>query len=204
VSEYGHAKRAGELAAEAWSDRVPITIIRPGIVFGPWDRNLLPMFRSIAKLGIHPIPTFAPPPLSLIDVRDLIDVLLRAAECGTRVGKHDDGRASAAGYYHACSSEHPTYAELGRLAADAVGRRHVFLFHLAEPLPWLVGGVSQVIARLTHHATLVNLDKMRESIQPSWAASPRAIHEELGFAEPYSLRQRLCQTVAWYRAQGWM
>ena len=113
-----------------------------------------------------------------------------------------DAGESAAGHYFACSDQHPTYAELGRMTADAVGRRHVFLFHMAEPLPWLVAGVAQVIARLAHQAQVVNLDKMRESIQPSWAASPRAIREELGFTEPYSLRQRLDQTAAWYRETG--
>jgi nucleoside-diphosphate-sugar epimerase len=203
VSDYGHSKRAGEVAAAAWSNRLPITIVRPGIVFGPWDRLILPVFRSIARLGIHPVPTFAPPPLSLIHVQDLVDILLRAAERGLRVGRHKEGE-SAAGHYFACSDEHPTYAELGRMTADAVGRRHVFLFHMAEPLPWLVAGVTQVIARLAHQAAVVNLDKMRESIQPSWAASPRAIREELGFEESYSLQQRLCQTAAWYREQGWI
>lgn len=203
VSDYGHSKRAGEVAAADWSHRVPTTIIRPGIVFGPWDQLLLPMFRSIARLGIHPIPTFAPPPLSLIHVHDLVDILLRAAERGQRVGRLDEGEA-AAGHYFACSDEHPTYAELGRMTADAVGRQHVFLFHMAEPLPWLVAGVAQMITRLARQPAIVNLDKMRESLQPSWAASPRAIREELGFEEPYSLRQRLCQTTAWYREQGWI
>jgi nucleoside-diphosphate-sugar epimerase len=164
---------------------------------------MLPVFRSIAKLGIHPVPTFAPPPLSLIHVQDLVDILLRAAEHGLRVVQHGEGE-SVAGHYFACSAEHPTYAELGRMTADAVGRRHVFLFHMAEPLPWLVAGVTQVIARLARQAQVVNLDKMRESIQPSWAASPRAIREELGFEESYSLQQRLCQTAAWYREQGWI
>lgn len=203
VSDYGHSKRASEVAVAAWSNRVPATIIRPGIVFGPWDRLLLPMFRSIAKLGIHPIPTFAPPPLSLIHVQDLVDILLRAADRGLRVSQHD-GVESSAGHYFACSEEHPTYSELGRMIADAFGRRHVFLFHLAEPLPWLVAGVAQVLAGLAHQASVVNFDKMRESIQPSWAASPHAIREELGFTEPYPLQQRLCQTTAWYREQGWI
>ncbi len=203
VSDYGHSKRAGEIAAAAWSHRVPVTIIRPGIVFGPWDRLILPVFRSIARLGIHPIPTFAPPPLSLIHVQDLVDILLRAAERGLRLVRHDEGH-SAAGHYFACYDQHPTYAELGRMTAAAVGRRHVFLFHMAEPLPWLVAGVAQVIARLARQAHVVNLDKMRESIQPSWAASPRTTRDQLGFDEPCSLQQRLDQTAAWYRQQAWI
>jgi nucleoside-diphosphate-sugar epimerase len=204
VSRYGHSKRAGELAARAWADRVPTTIVRPGIVFGPEDRLLLPMFRSIARLGIHPVPTFDPPPLSLIHVADLVEILLRAAARGTRIGGETNGKSSGAGCYFACSDEHPTYAELGRLVADAVGRKHVLLLHLAEPLAWLVGGVAELISQVTHQPLAVNLDKMRESIQPSWAASPRGIRAELEFAEPYSLAQRMSQTVTWYRERGWL
>lgn len=204
VSDYGRSKRAGELAAEAWADRVPTTVVRPGIVFGPWDRLLLPMFRSIATLGIHPIPTFAPPPLSLLHVQDLVDVLVRAAERGTRLAKNGNGPSGVAGYYFACSGQHVTYAELGRMIASALGRRHVFLFHLVEPLPWLVAGLTEMFARLSRQPVIVNVDKMRESIQPSWAASPQAIREQLGFSEACSLDQRLRQTVDWYREHRWV
>ncbi|NLF71971.1 MAG: NAD-dependent epimerase/dehydratase family protein [Candidatus Anammoximicrobium sp.] len=204
VSDYGRSKRAGELAALAWADRVPTTVVRPGIVFGPWDRLLLPMFRSIATLGIHPIPTFAPPPLSLIHVQDLVDVLVRAAERGTRLAKRESGPSVGEGYYFACSGRYVTYAELGRMIAQTLGRRHVFLLHLVEPLPWLVAGVTELFARLSRQPVIVNVDKMRESIQPSWAASPQAICEQLGFSEPCSLEQRLRQTVDWYRAHRWV
>lgn len=204
VSNYGRSKRAGELAVEAWADRVPTTVVRPGIVFGPWDRLLLPMFRSIARLGIHPIPTFAPPPLSLMHVHDLVDVLLLAAQRGTRLATNNNPSPTASGYYFACSSEHLTYSELGRRLAQASGRRHVFLFHLVEPLPWLVAGVTELIGRLVHQPVIVSVDKMRESIQASWAASPRAIRDVLGFVEAHSLDQRLRQTVEWYRRHRWL
>jgi nucleoside-diphosphate-sugar epimerase len=204
VSDYGRSKRAAELAAVAWCDRVPTTVIRPGIVFGPWDRLLLPMFRSIDRLGIHPIPTFAPPPLSLLHVQDLVEVLVRAAERGTRLVQQSRGASPGAGYYFACSGQHLTYPELGRMVAQALGRRHVLLLHLVEPLPWLVAGVTELFARLSHQPAIVNVDKMRESIQPSWAASPQAIREQLGFSEACPLDQRLRQTVAWYRAHRWV
>src|SRR5688572_24591379 len=48
ISNYGRSKRAGELAAEKYADRVPTTILRPGAVFGERDRLMFPMFQSVA------------------------------------------------------------------------------------------------------------------------------------------------------------
>jgi nucleoside-diphosphate-sugar epimerase len=194
------------LAVEAFADRVPCTVVRPGIVFGPWDRTMLPAFRSVARIGIHPIPTFAPPPLSLIHVHDLVPLLIRAAEHGARLAPRSpvDGGHQRPGYYFAAMDEYPDYAELGRLIASSVGRRHLMLFHLAEPLPWLVAGTTQWIARSLGQAAMVNLDKMREAIAGSWASSPQAAREQLGFDPPFSLRERLRQTAVWYRNRRWM
>jgi len=55
VSDYGRSKRGGELAAARFADRVPMTFVRPGIIFGPRDRLTLPIFQTIAMSGIHPV-----------------------------------------------------------------------------------------------------------------------------------------------------
>jgi nucleoside-diphosphate-sugar epimerase len=214
VSDYGRSKRSAELAAEAWADRVPITIVRPGIVFGPGNREMLDMFRAIAAVGIHFIPTFAPPRLSLIHVADCVEILLRAAEQGTRVAPprsavarpEGNGHAPARppGYYFACAPEHPDYAQLGRLTAEVLGRRHVFLFNLAEPIPWIAAGISELLCRWRGRPHILNLDKIREATVPSWASSPFAVQEDLGFTPPRSLRERLQETVAWYREHRWL
>jgi nucleoside-diphosphate-sugar epimerase len=205
VSHYGRSKRAGELAAEAWADKVPVTIVRPGIVFGPRNRELLPMFRSIAHLGIHPIPTFHPPPLSLIHVEDLVELLLRAAERGKRItGRGDNDLPRPPGYYFAADDEHPNYTQLGRMVARIFGRRHLFLWHLAEPLPWLVAGVTELVARFSNQTSLVNIDKMREATAASWASSSQAAREDLGFSPPQTLEERLRETAQWYQQHRWM
>ncbi len=207
ISAYGRSKRAGELAAEAWADRVPTTVVRPGIVFGPWCRELLPIFRAIERLGVHPIPTFAPPPLSLIEVGDLVRLLLAAVERGSRLEKAPgEPRASrrAPGYYFACDPQHPTYTDLGRMIARAVGRRHVFLFHLGEPLPWLAAGAVEALARLRRRADLLGIDKMTEATASSWACSPETASDELGVASAKSLQQGLCETAQWYRRRRWL
>ncbi len=208
MSNYGRSKRAGELAAEAWAERVPTTIVRPGIVFGPWGREMYPVFHSIDRFGVHVIPTFAPPPLSLIHADDLSELLVRAAERGRRISNSEPaagtGVARPPGYYFASVPEYPSYADLGRLIGRMVGRRHVLLLHLADPLPWLVAGMVEVVSKLRRRAESVSVDKMREVHASSWASSPVAAEEDLGFLPAASLDERMRQTVAWYRQRRWL
>ena len=122
VSHYGHSKRAGERAAEHFADRVPITIVRPPIVLGEADRLGLPLFRSIARFGVHMVPGLDRRRFSLIHADDLVQLLILAAERGKRLPPR--GRPEShgpQGYYFAACEENPTYADLGRMVAEVDG-----------------------------------------------------------------------------------
>ena len=62
ISNYGRSKLAGEQEALAFADKVPTTIVRPGIVFGPRNKQLLPIFKTIKYLNLHVVPGYHPPP----------------------------------------------------------------------------------------------------------------------------------------------
>lgn len=207
VSHYGHSKRAGELAVQRFADRVPVTVLRPGVVFGPWGRAMLPAFRSIARLGVHMVPTFAPPPLSMIHAEDLADLSILAAQRGQRLRPASPDQVTtvdARGYYFACDEQYPDYAELGRMIGRSVGRRGVFCWHLADPFPWMVGGLVELVSRIRRHAEIVSVDKMREAHASSWASSPLAARQDLGFCPTMCLADRIQATSDWYRQYGWM
>ena len=122
VSHYGHSKRAGERAAEHFADRVPITIVRPPIVLGEGDRLGLPLFRSIARFGVHMVPGLDRRRFSLIHADDLVQLLILAAERGKRLPPR--GRPEShgpQGYYFAACEEDPAYADLGRMVAEVDG-----------------------------------------------------------------------------------
>jgi len=51
VSHYGRSKLAGEQMAMKFADALPITVVRPCIVFGAGDRGMYEVFRPIARSG---------------------------------------------------------------------------------------------------------------------------------------------------------
>jgi nucleoside-diphosphate-sugar epimerase len=204
-SHYGRSKRAGELAAEEFADRVPITIVRPAIVFGEADRLALEMFRMVAQCGVYLVPGLGRYKVSLIHVADLVNLLVLAAQRGARIQpRRHDGSRAARGYYFAACQEHPGYADLARMIGDALGGRRVFPVPIATPLVWMVAAALEVVARIRRHPMYLNLDRAADVTAGSWVCSPRAAIEELGFSAEVPLRERLRQTATWYRKEGWL
>lgn len=209
VSNYGRTKRAGELAAEEFAHLVPTTVIRPGIVFGERNREMLPMFSTIERFRIHPQPGFSPPPLSLIYVNDLIDMLISAAARGQRIPAENacvesTSQTTGQGYYFACVEEYPTYSELGQMLARALGRQRVLVVPLAGPLPWVAASVNEIMSRVRGSSDTFNIDKIREATVSSWACSPAAAKADLGFAPSATLEEQFAATAEWYRDNDWI
>ena len=201
VSHYGQSKRAGEVALERLADRLPVTIVRPGIVYGRRDPKIAAVFKAIHRTGVHVVVGFRTPPLSLIYVDDLVDLIVRAATDGETL---ENAGPPGRGYYLACDdSDHPTYWQFGRQIAAALGRG-VFVWPLWRWVGRTVGGVSEAVSRLTGDASLLTLDKIREATVHSWACSAAKARSQLAFAPPLPLEARLRETAAWFREQGWL
>ncbi|MCU0879282.1 MAG: NAD-dependent epimerase/dehydratase family protein [Pirellulaceae bacterium] len=203
VSVYGRSKLAGERAATRYAGQVPMTIVRPGVVFGPGDKAFAKMFAAIRRMRFHASPSFTPPPLSYIHVADLVEILLRAAERGTRIPA--DAEASpAAGRYFAVAPEYPTYAELGRIVRPMLRRPFAPVIPLAGPVAWCIAGASELVSRLRGQPEEFGFDKLREAFVSSWACSPAAVERDLGFTPPLPLAARLQETIDWYQKSGWL
>jgi nucleoside-diphosphate-sugar epimerase len=205
VSEYGRSKRAGELAAERLAAEVPITVVRPPIVFGPMDRTSLPLFRPVARFGVQLTPGSARFRYSLIHVADLVRLLILAAQRGKRLAPWlGNGSSSSDGYYFAACERHPDYAELAQMIGALVGRSHVVTIPVATPLIWLVADSVEVASRLCRRPFILNHDKAAEVTAGSWTCSPDAAARELQFRVGASLEQRLGETIEWYREHQWL
>ena len=112
VSHYGRSKRAGEVAAKSFASQLPVTIVRPPIVFGQDDRDMLQMFRLIAIFGLHLVPGLGRRKVSLIHAADLAEALILAAERGVRLlGRSAGEQAAGRGFYFVAYNEHPTYRD---------------------------------------------------------------------------------------------
>lgn len=197
VSRYGEVKLDGEQAAARYAGHVPLTIIRPPMVFGDGDHASLPLFR-MARRGWCLAPS--PHPMSMIHVDDLADLLLRAARDGERVTAAPElGR----GVYNAAAPEVLTLADFSQRIARVLGRPPLRVLPVPRAALWLTAAVGEALGRLRDTATLMNLDKAREALGGSWACDARKATIQLGWRHA-ELDARLSQTIEWYRGQGWL
>lgn len=204
ISDYGRSKRAGEVAVQRRADRLPVTVIRPGIVYGPRDPKVAALFQAIHRTRVHFVVGFQTPRLSLIHVDDLVDLTLRAAADGETLAHHPDGDYSSRGYYLACDDrDHPTYWQFGQRIAAALGHG-VFVWPLWRWVGRTVGLVSQTVLRPTANGNLLTLDKVREATAWSWACCAAKARDDLGFAPRLSLDERLRDTAKWFREHRWL
>ena len=195
VTWYGKSKLAAEQALRSvcagGSGRLPLAIVRPAAVYGPRDKDFRAYFRAI-KLHLNLQLGRDERHVSLIYVRDLVDLLVRALEQEQAVGQTYNGCGPAT-----------TYAELAETIATVLDRRSM---RINVPLAVLgpMATVSRVKGRLTGRPALLNDQRLIDVRQRSWLYSGDKARQELGFEAQYGLETSVRETAEWYRREGWL
>ncbi|MGH7508407.1 MAG: NAD-dependent epimerase/dehydratase family protein [Gemmatimonadales bacterium] len=190
VTAYGRSKLAAERAVAGSSLRW--SIVRPPIVYGPRDREILKVFR-LARLGIAPIFGDGAQELSAVHAVDLAEALVAVGESPATIG----------GIYPACHPEVFTTLEFGRAIGAAMGRT-VASVRIPAGLGRAVLSVTEMAARLTGQVTILTSDKANEFFQPAWTGDPAPLTRDSGWQAAYDLKSGLADTYDWYRRAGWL
>lgn len=190
VTAYGRSKLAAEqLVSESslrWS------VVRPPIVYGPRDREVLKVFR-LARLGVAPVFGDGAQELSAVHAADLAEALVAAGESPAAIG----------GIYAACHPEVFSSAQFGRAVGAAMGRR-VSTIRIPASVGRALLSLTESTSRLTRRATILTADKANEFFQPAWTADPAPLTRDTGWQARYDLATGLSDTYAWYRRAGWL
>ncbi|MFL5402732.1 MAG: NAD-dependent epimerase/dehydratase family protein [Gemmatimonadales bacterium] len=190
LTAYGRSKLAAEQVVR--SAALPWTIVRPPIVYGPRDREVLKVFR-LARLGLAPVLGSGDQELSAVHAADLADALIAAGTAGVAVGRT----------YNACHPEVFTSRELGRAVAAAMGRS-VLSFTVPRGPGRVILSLTEALARLTGQVTILTSDKANEFFQPAWTGNPAPLMRDTGWHPTHDLRSGLADTYRWYREAGWL
>ncbi|HXF96015.1 MAG TPA: NAD(P)-dependent oxidoreductase [Gemmatimonadales bacterium] len=190
VTSYGRSKLAGEILVRAMG--FAWTIVRPPVVYGEWDREILKVFR-LARLGLVPVLGDGSQELSVIHGADLARALVAAATSPETARK----------VYYAAHPEITTSGELARAIGRAVGKR-VRIVPIPGPVARGVLWSTGTLARLAGRATVLSADKANEFLAPAWTCRADALLRDAGWRAEIALDEGLARTAAWYRERGWL
>jgi dihydroflavonol-4-reductase len=188
---YARSKWAAEQALLAFDDGLPVTTIRASAVFGPRDRDFFTYFELVNR-GLQLHLGRDDRWYSMIYVRDLVDLILRAME----------NEAAAGQTYFGCAQAH-TYAELAQVIACVMGKRTIRIILPEAALTPIAWG-AKIQAKLAGRPALLNGQRVLDMRQRYWLCSGEKARQELGFVPVYDLETAVRETADWYGENGWL
>jgi dihydroflavonol-4-reductase len=194
VSDYGRSKLAGEEAVRGVAGAVEASIVRPPIVYGPGDKELVPPVVWMARAGLVVRAGSSDKRFSLVHVADLCDGILAVAERGRRVAA-----AGSEGVYFLDDGAEHAWDDIGRAACAALGRRGRVVA-LPEALTYAVAAGATAAAALRGGVSMMSFDKVRELRQAAWTCTSARARREVGYAPRLGLAEGMRDAVAWYEA----
>lgn len=187
ISAYGRSKLAAERLVLEAGARLPVTIVRPPNVLGPGSKELRMAIRLL-RWRISPAIGDDRPRTSLVDVDDLVEALILAADSPASLGRTyyvTDGRAYA-------------WPEIMAALAEEIGVRGPRL-RVPFRAQLLAAGLAELVARRTGRPPRLTRDIVRAGRDHYWIYDGSRIGRELGFRPRYGLRDSVRRAV---RAEG--
>lgn len=187
TNPYEATKLEGELLAlRAYQELgLPVTVARPGLVYGPGDLHLLSFFRAIKK-GLFRVIDGGRALLHPVYIDDLIAALLLCASSPQASGRS----------YNIAGDQHVTVRELATAIARAMGRElpagsiPLWLADLASDVFAVTPGMKGERAPLTRSRV--------QFLTNSRIYDITRARSELGFAPTVRLEEGMKRTASWY------
>jgi dihydroflavonol-4-reductase len=189
ISLYGRSKWEGEQEVWELRSRVPVTVIRPPVVYGPRDFGLYDMYRTLA-MGLRP-EIGGRKVISIIHVSDLVQGIVRAAEAS----------AGANEVFYLANRESWALTDLMRVIERAIGRPAVGI-PIPDRVVRFLGGVTEDVAKMAGKSLMFGRDKALEMTQRAWVCSAEKARRLLGWEAQRPVEEGMRDAVRWYRSEG--
>jgi nucleoside-diphosphate-sugar epimerase len=185
LSPYASSKRQGEETLAAATAQMIWAAFRPSAVYGPGDREVLPLFRWIGR-GIAPILASKDARFSLLYVEDLFEAVnlwLARRDRQPGIFELHDGHTN--GY---------SYSEVIEIASRLFDRR-VLRLNIPRILLQILAAFNQSAARTLGYKPMLTPGKVRELRHPDWVCDNTALNRIIDWRPQVSLEQGLRRTL---------
>lgn len=190
LTAYGRSKLESEQVVRSTAG-LRWTILRPGVVYGPGDRAMLPLFR-LARRSILPLVGCCDAAYTFIYVNDAVRTIEAALK------NTAEGETVFVGH------SRPVVArELLDLVQSVLGRRATFV-RIPDGVAYLAALAGEVAGRAIGAPLPLNRSRLAELSAAGFVCAVDRMRDRLGIVAEVGLREGLSETVAWYRREGWI
>jgi nucleoside-diphosphate-sugar epimerase len=189
---YQRTKLEGELAAQsAARNGQPVTIVRPGPIYGEGDLRFLKLYRAVAR-GVFVMIGSGTPKLHMVHIDDLVDGILLCSTSQAALGE----------VFILAGPEAPTLNEIVRHIARAVG--------MPEPrwrIPvWPVKAAGALCESI---CVPLNIEPPLHRRRVAFFTHHREFDcskavRLLGYAPRVRPAEGIARVAAWYRSEGYL
>jgi nucleoside-diphosphate-sugar epimerase len=192
VSCYGRSKLAGEKYVLTHAHELPVIILRPSVVYGPRDKDILAFFKCLSR-RIKLCPAGLDQRASLCYVRDIVQGILLAAETPTKSGE----------IFFLSDGNDYRMEEIGDIIAQAMGIT-AFRIRVPRRMIWGIACFSEYLSAFLRKPSLLNKDKAGEMLQKDWVCDITKAKTLLGFEPGVPLLEGARLTFEWYKKEKWL
>jgi nucleoside-diphosphate-sugar epimerase len=193
LSPHAASKREGEKVLAEKSDKLFWTVFRPCAIYGPGDRELMPVFHWMEK-GIAPILGSGNGRFSMLYVEDIVDAIVQWLDCKCNPGctyELHDGEPE--GY-----SWHDVIDTVVHLRQG----KSVVAIRIPLVVAKLVSTLNLISARVIGYAPMLTPGKIRELRHSNWVCDNTALNTAIGWTPKILLAEGLQHTLRWNGASG--
>lgn len=193
ITAYGRSKLEGEKVALAAKGDVPITILRPGAIYGPRDQEILEAFRTVAR-GLAANVAGGRALGSFIYASDCADACVRAIHASVESGSMyfvDDGSGAI--------DQKTVMEDIAR----ALGKKFVLKPSLPAGALRVVARGVQAWGRLRDKPVMLTPEKANMLLQHFVCSSERT-RTELEWTPKVPWSEGVTITARWYKENGWL
>lgn len=189
ISFYGESKIKAEKELKKLGGKLPWTVVRLPMVYGPRSNEGLASYFKIIGRRIKPL--VGNGESNVCYVKDVVKGMILAAEADVAVGKT----------YILAEPRLYTRKELAACIERALGKKAVTLriplFLVLMSVP-----VFAVWGKITGKRPLFNMRNYNDIKYDCWRCSTKRIEKELGFKVDYDFATGAKETVEWYKQEG--
>lgn len=183
VSHYGKTKLYGEYEIHD----LPYTILRPPVIFGPYDSALFIFFSLVEKYRVAPIAGFKPRHVDFIYIEDFCKAVFDVLKTDVTLNKK---------YY--LGGNPLSWEGFGELIENAADVRTLKV-RIPISIMWLTALLCEMGG-----FSLFSREKVKELSRLNWTSSCERASRDFSFSRKFSNEVAVKITYEWYKKNNWL